>query len=689
MRNLSKVKKPSFTTSQLITVLVFVFITVIYLTSLTRDIYSGDVGELVTAGYSCGVAHPPGYPLFSVLGCVLNRIPLPIPPVTKTGLISVFASVGGLVVLYLWSKQFTKNTFIALLSVSILAFSYLFWLHAEIPEVFGLHNFFVLLLYYLAYMFYEKRDVKWLYLLGFSAGLAMTHHHTIVLLFPGLLILVFARFRFLIQHIKDVLIGIVCMIVGFSIYMYVPIAASFHPVINWDVAITLNNFIHLFLRRDYQTIGHGSLPIQARTILLSNYLFSLVTNYSYQIIAIFILGIASLLKNKRILATSYLVTFLLTGPLFIMYIGAVVVTIPGWGVVERFYTISFTLLALLLPIGFTLLFNFILRLLRKPLYAYAALCYFLIIPVLLFYTNYPRTKISDTQIGNIYANDILSYLEPNAVVYVTGDTTAFNLWYAHYALHKRPDIGIINPPGTTNYFLDEEINRYLNNHPKTPLDQIVAFATEDIRKRRPIYSVAPLQNIDSDSFALPIGLTHLLVYKKDIPTLKEYIQMVNNHWNKLSPPTTEKLRPSEQNLLASEIPILYANGLSDVADFVLQYYGDARSAYDYYKKANDISAYNARTHAGMGISSMLAAKDCNQAEQNTLTAISIYSLYRPYYAQLAYIYENCRVPSPKLTILTSKYSTLFKTDIKEELRVYKKKVKKAIDQADMSAQAAQ
>lgn len=597
----------------------------------------------------------------------------------------MFGSLGGLIVLYLWSRQFTKSAFISLLSISILAFSYLFWLHAELPEVFGINNLFILLLYYLTYLFYDTKKVKWLYLLGFSTGLAMTHHHTIVLLFPGLLILVLSRIRYLFSHIKDVIIAFGLLLAGLAIYLYVPIVASFHPIINWDVAITPNNCIHLFLRRDYQTIGHGSLPIQARTILLSNYLFSLISNYSYQMLFIAIMGFIYLIKNKRTLALSFLVTYLLTGPLFVMYIGATVVTIPGWGVVERFYTISLTFLALLFPIGFQFLFDIVLRLLRKPLYAYTVISYFLIIPILLFYNNYPRTKISETQIGNTYASDILSYLKPNAVIYVTGDTTAFNLWYAHYVLKMRRDIGIINPPGTTNYFLDEEINTYLKNHPKTRLDQIVAYTTEDMRKRQPIYSVVSLQNIQSDSIAIPLGLTHMLVYKKDVPTKETYVRMVDDHWKRINPPSTKSLRLSEQNLLTAEIPILYANGLSDVADFVLQYYGDANKALNYYKQANGISDYNARTHAGMGIGSLLGAKDCNQAEQNTVKAISIYPLYRPYYAQLAYIYERCNKSKEMQTFFARTYMKRFNSPIQDELKVYKKKMKKAIDQADISA----
>ena len=132
----------------------FIFVSAAFINNLTRDVYSGDIGDLVTAAYVFGVAHPPGYPLLTFLGFVLSHLPLSIPPVSKVALLSVISSLSAFFFLYKFCFMQTKNFFISILSVSILAFSYMFWFFAEIPEVFALNNLFVIALFYFAIKFY-------------------------------------------------------------------------------------------------------------------------------------------------------------------------------------------------------------------------------------------------------------------------------------------------------------------------------------------------------------------------------------------------------------------------------------------------------------------------------------------------------------------------------------------------------
>src|SRR3989338_662013 len=100
---------------KLIVIIFFLIIALIYLHNLTRDIYSGDIGDLVTAAYVGGVAHPPGYPLFSLLGFILSHLPFPLPVVSRVGLISVFSSLAGLIIYYNFANKVTKSIFLSLL----------------------------------------------------------------------------------------------------------------------------------------------------------------------------------------------------------------------------------------------------------------------------------------------------------------------------------------------------------------------------------------------------------------------------------------------------------------------------------------------------------------------------------------------------------------------------------------------
>ncbi|MBI2034467.1 MAG: DUF2723 domain-containing protein, partial [Candidatus Levybacteria bacterium] len=93
----------------------FAFSLFIYLHNLSLSIYGGDVGDLVTAAIVGGVAHPPGYPLFTLLGFILTRLNI-FTPAFMVGLISVFSSSVSVLVYYFFSLKLTNSKLIAFIS---------------------------------------------------------------------------------------------------------------------------------------------------------------------------------------------------------------------------------------------------------------------------------------------------------------------------------------------------------------------------------------------------------------------------------------------------------------------------------------------------------------------------------------------------------------------------------------------
>src|ERR1035437_3119488 len=109
--------------------LLFLVVFLVYIHNLSRSVYGGDVGDLVTAASVFGVPHPPGYPLFTFFGFLLTRIHF-LTPAFMVGLISVFSSTLAVVIYYILAIKLTKNKFIALVSVLVLAFNYFFWFYS-------------------------------------------------------------------------------------------------------------------------------------------------------------------------------------------------------------------------------------------------------------------------------------------------------------------------------------------------------------------------------------------------------------------------------------------------------------------------------------------------------------------------------------------------------------------------------
>ena len=71
MSNLVAGERPAWPSALAVTVTA----AILYFLTAARDIVVGDTPELITAAVTLGVAHPPGYPLFTMLGHLFTLLP--------------------------------------------------------------------------------------------------------------------------------------------------------------------------------------------------------------------------------------------------------------------------------------------------------------------------------------------------------------------------------------------------------------------------------------------------------------------------------------------------------------------------------------------------------------------------------------------------------------------------------------
>ena len=88
-------------------IILFIIQLVIYFATITNTIYGGDAGDLVSAIIDKGIPHPPGYPLFTLFGIAVNKMPLHLlSPAGKVTLISVLAHFLSSIAIYLLINEF-------------------------------------------------------------------------------------------------------------------------------------------------------------------------------------------------------------------------------------------------------------------------------------------------------------------------------------------------------------------------------------------------------------------------------------------------------------------------------------------------------------------------------------------------------------------------------------------------------
>src|SRR6266478_9356922 len=81
---------------------------VLYFVTAARDIVVGDSPELITAAVTLGVAHAPGYPLFTMLGHLFSLVPFGSIPF-RVNLFSVTCDALTIGVVYFSAFRLTRS----------------------------------------------------------------------------------------------------------------------------------------------------------------------------------------------------------------------------------------------------------------------------------------------------------------------------------------------------------------------------------------------------------------------------------------------------------------------------------------------------------------------------------------------------------------------------------------------------
>ena len=290
-------------TKQLVFLLPTFITFLIYLSTTSDSIAGGDSGELVAEGCQLGTAHPPGYPLYTlIVGAVVrlaarlegewfgeSMIKTPVYWVNLTS--CVFGAVSaGLIssIVFRMTKEFRNDTSkdelssllqraCCSLSTSLLcSFSPLMWQYNKEAEVFALHNLFVSAILFVLTVYGEVKDSirntsgisstaasifichksDWnIVVIGsFLCGLSLTNQHTSILLVVPVATFVFYRSSVL-KRSKLFMSSVIAFLLGLSPYIALPILAVNHPHAgSWGDVTSMSGFIHHFLRRDYGTM---------------------------------------------------------------------------------------------------------------------------------------------------------------------------------------------------------------------------------------------------------------------------------------------------------------------------------------------------------------------------------------------------------------------------------------------------
>ncbi|XP_071079220.1 protein O-mannosyl-transferase TMEM260-like [Haliotis cracherodii] len=433
-----------------VTVAVVVF--GVYLQTLHPSLPGGDSGELIVAASEFGVAHPPGYPLFTVLAqCMLEFFPFG-NPAWRINLLTALTSAVVAGVLFVVVERLTCWSSAGVLAVAVFSFSRLTWTWAVTAEVFALNNLFVALLMMLAVMFEQsqgnKTRLRTLALLGsFCCGLSLCNQHTCVLY-----IVCVVPWAFTILYTAQALtVGMVLklsvtMCLGLLPYVYLPVSAYTRAARwTWGDQRTTMGFVTHLLRMEYGTFDllkdHTGQGLIYGLRLYLEHIYTDLTPVGY-LLAIFSVIAAVKRLSQQYKSSSVCIFYLMLFTYIVFF---------GWranldvknplllGVVERFWMQSDIVVAVLAAVTFVDFINMVHWLIDLHKWR-LDLIFAVAVAVFQLHRNFPLCDQSTNYVVRDFAVSLLNSLPNGSIILTKGDLPSNTLRYFHLCENVRPDI---------------------------------------------------------------------------------------------------------------------------------------------------------------------------------------------------------------------------------------------------------
>ncbi|MGA7614466.1 MAG: DUF2723 domain-containing protein [Thermoanaerobaculia bacterium] len=408
----------------------------VYVSGACRTIFVGDSGELVTAAHVLGIPHPSGYPLYVLLGKLWTLV-FPFGSIAwRMSIFSALFAAAAVGVLALAVRETGAGRIAAAFAGLLLAFSGSFWAEANIQRVYSLNALAVALATLLAFRWFRTRRTSSLVLASVVCGLGAANHTFMAVYAIALAIAVVWCEPAVLRQWKLLGASAAAFVAGLLPYLYLPIRARMHPVLNWDDPETLRGTLDVILRREFWGRSWIETPFDFVRIG-ADFGASLLTELVWVGVPLAIVGMV-LWRRKR---------WPVILPLAVITLNVLVVGMHGsqhdifvW---HRYYIPAYAMAAILAALGLDSMTRFV----PRPLAAAV-----LIIPLATALVAYPRYDRSRFRIAEDFSRQVLECLPPGATLFANDDNVLFVLIYLHDVEHVRPDVKLLmEGVGGTHY----------------------------------------------------------------------------------------------------------------------------------------------------------------------------------------------------------------------------------------------
>lgn len=427
----------------LIGMLAFIF----FLITIAPSVIQIDTGELAAVQATLGIAHPTGYPLFTILGYIFSLLPLPFSKVFQLNLlaaiycsiaVSIFTYSAKLILDNLSGFQFSKavkekskkkksadktqiqtvassfelsetiKILSAVFSGLFLALSKTFWFQSTSVEVYSLHLLLIsiiILELIKAFLFADKEKSISKYWIIFAVTLALgfTNHMTTLLIIPGVAYLYFTQNGFKTRSIKQIIFMLlIFFLILILVYSYLPIRASQNPSMNWGNPIEWERIVRHISGQQYQVWLFSSTEAAAKQF--NYFVGNLPEEFSPTLVIVLVGLIVSFLKARKFFIFN-LVVFLSTVLYSINY---------DINDIDSYFLLAYISLSFFAVFGIS---QIILSAANNKMKIAIPISLLIIFLGIQFYSNYGTVNQRNNYVYEDYTKALLNSVPENSVVF--------------------------------------------------------------------------------------------------------------------------------------------------------------------------------------------------------------------------------------------------------------------------------
>jgi len=281
----------------------FLVALIVYSLTIEPTVSLWDCGEFIASSYKLQIGHPPGAPLYMIIGRIFSFFASDPANVAKMyNMVSATSSAFTILFLYWTIAHLLRKVFIktekdhnpsnyilvmgsALVGALAYAFSDTFWFSAVEAEVYATSSLFTAVVFWAILKWEniadEKHANRWLILIAYLMGLSIGVHLLNLLAIPAIVLVYYFR-RYTVTRnglIKAILVAVV--ILGSIMYMIIPglvrIATWFELLFTNSFGFHYNTgfFIYVILLIGLLAFGIYRTQFQKKHVLLNTILVSL------------------------------------------------------------------------------------------------------------------------------------------------------------------------------------------------------------------------------------------------------------------------------------------------------------------------------------------------------------------------------------------------------------------------------